>query len=302
MLEKLLSNHIYYALRSRFDLEFVFEVRIRANAPIVINYKGINTIVKNEAGKIIIGTKNDIERVVQVASNYSLYTVENQLKQAFITAEKGYRIGLSGEIVSECGASGIRSIKNIYSVNIRVPHKILNCSFKVFNYIYSNNEIKNTLIISPPGAGKTTYLRDICYQFSKLEKPHNILLIDERYEIAGVKNGEQTIDVGGFVDILSGASKAFGLSQGIRSLKPDIIVTDEIGTKEDFEAVTYAINSGVKVITTIHSENIEMLYEKEGLKSIIDSRYFDRYIVLSNDSGVGQCIGIYDKNLKCLYC
>lgn len=301
MLERLLNNNVYDIIKSRFDIDFIFEVRIRYNSPIVVNYKGINTIIKDESKNNIIATKNDIERVIQVASNYSLYTVENQIKQAFITAENGYRIGISGEIVSECGTSNIRSIKNVYSVNIRVPHQIRNCSYKIFNYIYSNNTINNTLIISPPGAGKTTYLRDICYQFSKTQKLFNILLLDERYEIAGVKNGEPTISVGDYVDILSGSTKKFGFSQGIRSLKPDLIVTDEIGSDEDCESIEKAINSGVKVIATIHASSIEMVKEKIELISIIEKHCFDRYIILSSDE-VGKCINIYDKNFKCIYC
>ena len=301
MLKKLLDEKLYSMLCSKFNIEYVYEVRIRCNSPIVVNYKGINMYLKNSFNELVMGRKNDIEKVISVASNYSLYTVENQIKQAFITAENGYRIGLSGEIVSECGVNGIKSIKNIYSVNIRVPHLIRNCCYKIFKFIYNNNKINNTLIISPPGAGKTTYLRDICYQFSKLDKPYNILLIDERYEIAGVKNGQPSIDVGLSVDILSGANKDFGFSQGVRSLKPDIIITDELQGFDDVNAIIHAINSGVKVIATIHAASIEMLREKVDLKNMIENRYFDNYIVLSANDSPGKCEGVYDKNLKMIY-
>ena len=301
MLNKLLGEKLYSMICSRYNIEHVYEVRIRCNSPIVINYMGINVYLKNSFNEVVLGDKSDIERVISISSNYSLYTVENQIKQAFITAENGYRIGLSGEIVSECGISGIRSIKNIYSVNIRVPHLIHNCSYKIFKYI-CNSKIKNTLIISKPGAGKTTYLRDICYQFSKLNKPYNVLLIDERYEIAGVKNGLPSIEIGGCVDILSGASKEFGFNQGIRSLKPDVILTDELQSEKDYMAVIRAINSGVNVIATIHASSIEMLKQKEDFKEIINGRYFDNYILLSNNETPGKCEGVYDKNFKLIYC
>jgi len=300
MLKKLLSEVLFNNINQNFKLEDVYEIRLRVNSSVVINYKGVLVLIKDNSNKNIKANKEDIERVVSVASNYSLYTVENQIKNAFITAEKGYRIGISGEIVTEDGNT-LKSIKNIYSVNIRIPHKILNCSYSIFKFIYSNKEIKNTLIISPPGAGKTTYLRDICYQFSKLDNPTNILLLDERYEIAGVKDGKSTIDVGEYCDILSGANKSYGFEQGVRALKPDVIITDEIMTESDIGAVIKAINCGVKVIATIHADSIEMLKEKSELNPLLNARCIDRYIVLSNKNRVGECVGVYDKNLKCLY-
>jgi len=302
MLKGLLSERIFNVIESNYDVGSIYEVRIRNNCPVVINYKGIMVAIKTSSGKLIIASSRDIERVISVASNYSLYTVENQIKQAFITAQQGYRIGLTGEIVGDCNNSCIRSIKNIYSVNIRIPHKIENCSYKIFKYIYSGGEIKSTLIISPPGAGKTTYLRDICYQFSKHEKPVNILLIDERYEIAGVKDGVSSIDIGGYCDILSGASKSYGFNQGIRALRPDVIVTDELMGKDDCKSVIDAINSGVSVIATVHANSIEMIKEKNDFTDMIENRYFDRYILLSTRNGPGSVESVYDKNLKCMFC
>ena len=300
MLKSLLGNKVFEVLERNFCLDYIFEVRMRNSKPLVVNYNGIMVEPKLD-GKPVIATSSDIERVISVASNFSLYTVENQIKQAFITAEKGYRIGISGEIVNNIGQSTIKTIKNVYSVNIRVPHKIENCSYKLFKYIASNSEFKNTLIISPPGAGKTTMIRDLCCQFSKLNSPVNILLLDERYEIAGVKNGNTSIDVGCYTDILSGASKDFGFAQGIRALKPDIIVTDELMGREDLQGVKYAINSGVKVIATIHAKNIEMLKLKSDFLSMINDKYFERYVVLSLKNNPGNIDSIYDENLKCLY-
>ena len=300
MLKALLGNHIFEVLERNFDLDRISEVRIRNNQPIIINYDGFLIELK-VYGSPMMASSIDIERVVNVASNHSLYTVENQIKQAFITAEKGYRIGISGEIVKDIGIGTIRTIKNIYSVNIRVPHKIENCSYKIFRFISSNSTVKNTLIISSPGAGKTTMVRDLCCQFSKSNKPINLLLIDERYEIAGVKNGVPSIYVGCYTDILSGASKDFGFSQGIRSLKPDVIIVDELIGLKDFESVKFAIDSVVKVIATIHADSIEKLKQKDGMNNIMDGRYFDRYVLLSSKNSPGTIEGIYDENFKLIY-
>ena len=300
MLEKLLSNTVYKSINNNFDNSFIEEVRLRINCPVVVKYKGTCICLKDEFGSLMVADRQDIERVISVASNYSLYTVENQIKQAFITAEKGYRIGLSGEIITEFGEN-IKSLKNIYSVNIRVPHIILNCSFCVYKMLKINGAVGNTLILSPPGAGKTTLIRDLSYQLSKEKIPLNVLLLDERYEIAGVKNGVPTIKVGDCCDILSGSTKEFGFNQGIRSLAPDVIITDEIGSILDSQSIYKAINSGVRVIATIHAESIDMLKDKVETKDLLNNQCFDRYVVLSKNGFPGKLEGIYDKNLKCIY-
>ena len=110
MIQKLLSQSLYYQISEIFKLEDIYEIRLRVNCPVVVNCKGISTTIKNKSNQIIKTTRDDIERVISVASNYSLYTVENQIKNAFITAEKGYRIGISGEIITEDGKN-LKSIK-----------------------------------------------------------------------------------------------------------------------------------------------------------------------------------------------
>jgi len=300
MLKLLLGNYIYGELLKGYNVSHIYEVRIRIKKPIVINYRGINIYLKDTNGKIIIASKSDIERVIMVASNHSLYTVENQLKQAFITAEMGYRIGVAGEMVCN-SVDGYKSIKNIHSVNIRVPHFIKNCSEKIYKYIKNEYSVKSTLIISPPGAGKTTLLRDLCLQMSNGLKPINILLVDERYEIAAVKDGVACIDVGICTDIISGSSKTFAFENGIRSLKPDVIVVDELAGQDDVVGVKNAISSGVSVVASIHSSSIENLWKKTDSKILLESKLFDRYILLSDSRDPGKIAGIFDEDYKCIY-
>ena len=267
--------------------------------PVVVCYDGCYITLKDQMGNVVCAQKQDIERVVDVASNYSLYSVEHQIKQAFICTKFGYRIGIAGEISETSGV--VKAIKNIFSVNIRIPHVVKNCSNKIMRYITHRNTIYNTLIISPPGAGKTTMIRDICAILSKKELPINILLIDERYEIAGVCDGEPTIDVGSSVDILSGASKSYGFSYGIRSMRPDVIVTDEIGDSEDVESIKYAIKSGVKVIATMHGENIEDIKNKKCFSDVIFQNFFERFVILSGEEKPGECVCIFDEQLRPLF-
>ena len=149
--------------------------------------------------------------------------------------------------------------------------------------------------------GKTTFLRDIMYQIYKNKYCLNCLLIDERYEIAGLNSFKSQFDVGIFTDILSGCKKQYGFENGIRSMSPDIIFTDEISTSEDCVAIENAISSGVSIVTTTHSRNLNEFIIKPIFKRIIENKYFKRFIVLSKRKGVGTIDGLYDENYKLLY-
>ncbi|MBR2969640.1 MAG: Flp pilus assembly complex ATPase component TadA, partial [Clostridia bacterium] len=186
-------------------------------------------------------------------------------------------------------------------VNIRIPHMIKNCSLLAYEYIYNNN-IKNTLIISAPGAGKTTFLRDIVYQFYKHNISNNVLIVDERSEISSVVDGVPALDMGGFCDIYTNCSKEFGFKNGIRSMSPNVIITDEIDIDRDMKIIIDAINSGVSVIATIHALDMNQLKKKREFDYLIDNKIFDRYIVLTNDEGPGTLTSIYDEKLNCIYC
>ena len=213
------------------------------------------------------------------------------------SAPNGEDLFFEYEVVSVNGC--IKTIKNISSLNFRFPHFIKNCSLNIYPYIVSNGNIKNTLIISPPGAGKTTYLRDLIYQISNRENLLNILVIDERNEITCVFDGENFIKLKN-IDVYSNCTKKFAFNNGIRSMKPDVIFTDEINIDKDLDDIENALTCGVKIISTIHAYNINDLKNKQSFFRIIDKRLFDRFVVLSNDNGVGTLDGIYNENLKLL--
>ena len=223
MLENILPCDLYEIIRDKLSLEKLCEIRLRINQPITINISGFFSYLSisgmtSKKESAIICTKRHIEEVVYKASDCSLYAINGQIKQGFITIKGGIRIGLSGEIVEEGGV--IKTIKNFTSVNIRVPHFVQNCSLNALKFI-TEDGFKNTLIISPPGAGKTTFLRDLAWQFSYQNYGYNLLIIDERNEIAAVTNGVPELDVGAFSDVYSNCPKFFGLVQGIRSIRPD---------------------------------------------------------------------------------
>lgn len=301
MLKDFLPNEIYVALNKRCNESEINEIRIRVNKPITVicntkTYFLSDEGITSNISQAFFGSSELLEDIVFKASNYSIYAVNEQIKKGYIIVEGGIRLGVCGEVVFD---NGVKTIKKFTSVCIRIPHEIQNASLQIFNQVLNNGALNNTLIISPPGAGKTTMLRDLILQFSRHNYAYNIFIADERGEITGGNNSK--LNLGNFCDSISFLNKNDAFTLGIRSMAPDIIATDELGGVEDFKAVSYAINCGVTIIATIHADGIEELKHKSEFKPFIENRYFKRYIVLSKASGVGTIEGVYAENLTRIY-
>ncbi len=301
MLYSILPEWLYNEITNSFLPEFVFEIRIRINKPIVINYKGNYQVLCRKDGynnTAIIANIELVEYVLNVATKQSLYAYNDQIKHCYVTTDSGIRIGVCGRVVSNEGK--VSTIKNISSLNIRVSHQVPNCSEKILNFVYVNGNIKNTLVISPPGAGKTTLIRDLAYKLSNEKQVKNLLIVDERFEIAGF--GQNSIlQTGDYSDVISGCNKYFAFNEALKTMSPAVIVTDEISTEDDISSIKETIKSGVKVIATAHAGSIEDLKYKKYFDSIIKDKYFERIIVLSTRNGVGTIEGVFDDNFRCLY-
>lgn len=289
MLECVLPDELICALK-KLNVEWIYEIRIRDNKTVKVNYNG-RYVSLIDAGRALIAEEGTCAKIVTKACDYSLYSVNNQIIQGYITVEKGARIGLCGEIVRE--NDGIKTVKNFNSLNIRIPHDVVNCANELFGYIYTSENIADTIIVSPPGKGKTTMLRDLARKLSA--KNVNVLIVDERNEICAVNSGKAYYDTGENCDVITYGSKEFAFSYGIRTMAPDVVITDELMTQEDAESVLLAMASGVKVVASAHAYSAEDFKTKHYLKTLVSSRAVDRYVFLSSKTQ-GKIAAVYDAN------
>lgn len=292
---KVLPLRIIEELKQIVLKEKIQEIRIKVNKPIIVNLNDKEVILKYKT------TINDIKEILVKISNYSLYAYEEELKQGYITIKGGHRIGIAGECVIVDGK--IRTIRNISSLNIRICREVIGCSNELMKFIINKDRVYNTLIVSPPKCGKTTILRDISKNISNGMPLENfngkkVSIIDERSEIASCFNGVPQLDVGIRTDILDNCLKKDGMLMAIRSLSPEIIICDEIGTKGEVEALNMAFNSGVNIIVTIHGYSIEDIYAREVFKPLIENCILERIVILSNKKGPGTIENIYSIKSK----
>lgn len=292
------------ALQEAADLQ---EIHMRVNAPLILIIRNREFIL-NKEGKLdrdirqaYLVSAEDIRETMALVSDYSMYAYEDEIRQGFITIKGGHRVGIAGRIVLE--DHKIKTIQYISFLNIRIAHQIKGCALPVMPYIYHDGQFFHTLIISPPCCGKTTMLRDIIRQISETEAGMSIGVVDERSEIAACYRGVPQNDIGFRADILDGCPKAQGMLMLLRSMSPQMIAVDEIGSREDLEAIEYVINCGCKLLATVHGNSIDELMTKPILGKLIKARIFERYIVLNNCGEIGHVEAVYNAfGSNLLYC
>lgn len=272
------------------------EIRLRIGKPLIIVSDNIEFVLH----KII--EKEELMEILEYVSSYSLYAFENELKQGFITIEGGHRVGITGQVQIEEGE--VKNIKHISSMNIRISHEVLNCADVIFPYITEDKQICNTLIISPPRCGKTTMLRDLIRQVSdgnRWVRGCTVGVVDERSELGGCYLGVPQNQLGIRTDILDCCPKSKGMLMLVRSMSPQVIAVDEIGSAEDIHALEYAMHCGCKMIATVHGTSMEEIRKKPILDELVKRHKFERYVVLGNTHHIGEIEGIYDNRGSFLF-
>lgn len=206
---------------------------------------------------------------------YSLYAYEEELKEGYLTLEGGHRVGVAGQIAMEHGR--IQNVRNVAFLNVRIASQVKGAADEILPFVYREGRLKSTLILSPPGCGKTTMLRDLIRQASNgntYGSGMTIGVVDERSEIGGSHAGVPQNDLGMRTDVLSGCPKALGMRLMIRSMAPQVIAVDELGKTEDLEEIREAKRCGVKLLATLHG-NGRRDVEERGL-----SEFFETFLLL----------------------
>ena len=251
------------------------EFRLRAGRRATLLIGGTETPISS----VPVDT-GDIEYVIERATNASVHTAQSSIAKGFINCSGGIRIGLCGTgIIDKDKVTGMRGIS---SLAIRIPHEIRGCGQAAIDKVKADT-VGSVLILSPPGYGKTTFLRECIRQLSDSGK--RVSVADERGELAAVHRGVPQFDLGKASDIMSDVPKAQAVMMLLRAMNPQIIAMDEISSPEDVEAAETASGCGVRLIATAHAADKSELYRRPVYKRLLELGVFKNTVVIENRCG-----------------
>lgn len=288
--------------------EHLQEIRLRINGPLMIVYRGEEYFLGSggglckDPGQAFQVHAHCIQETLEYLSGYSLYAYEEEIRQGYLTLQGGHRVGLAGKTILD--GEKIKSIRCISFINIRFSHQVKGCASAVLPYVAQGSTVRHTLLISPPRCGKTTILRDLIRQISDGDEKrpgHCVGVVDERSEIGGCHQGVPQNDVGIRTDVLDGCPKAEGMMMLIRSMSPEVIAVDEIGSYEDIHAIESVIHCGCRLLATVHGSTIDDIRRKPLLNRLVKEKIFERYILLDGRPRVGTIRQIFDERGTCLF-
>ncbi len=282
--------------------ESLQEIRLRAGMPLSVWMENRESFV-DERGRIVDRPEKaarpgpaDLEELVKHLCRYSVYAFADEIRQGFLTVQGGHRVGLAGQVVLD-EEGRIKNIKYIRYLNIRIAHQIRGAADPVLPFLFEDGHVLNTLLVSPPGGGKTTMLRDMIRQVSEgsaYGAGVNVSVVDERSEIAGSYLGVPQNDVGIRTDVLDGCSKIEGMMMLIRSMAPQVLAVDELGSIEDVQALQMAGGCGCRLLATVHGGSLEEIHNKNYMRYVMEMGLFQRYVILDRRTGVCRITGVYD--------
>ncbi|GIO28562.1 stage III sporulation protein AA [Ornithinibacillus bavariensis] len=289
-----IRDEIQQKMNKKWDM--LQEIRVRLNQPIELIYDhGIEWL------PLVRPNKKDYVFIINQLSEFSLYRMEDELREGFITIDGGHRVGLAGKVNTIHGS--VKAIQYITFLNIRIAKEKIGVARPVIPYLFEERFL-NTLFVGPPQSGKTTLIRDVIRIISSgwnHVPPKKVGVVDERSEIAACLHGVPQHDLGLRTDVLDACPKAEGMMMMIRSMSPEVLVVDEIGSDKDVYALTNAMNAGVTVICTIHGQSLQEIKNRPQVQSLFDKHVFQRIIILNGQDKPGTIEKIYNEDEKNIY-
>ena len=300
------------------DFRDVQEIRLRTGMPLMMICGNREYLVtrdgslRQDTGNMdremfLAATQAQMKETVEYMGSFSLYAAEEELRQGFLTIQGGHRIGVAGRTLVQ--GQDIRLMKFISFINIRVAHQVPGCADGVMDFLY-DGKFLNTLVISPPRCGKTTLLRDMIRQVSDGPRTQrsgrripgvSVGVVDERSELGACYQGVPQNDLGMRTDVLDCCPKSQGMMMLVRSMAPQVIAVDEIGSREDVQAIEYVRNCGCSLAATIHGSSLEDIMQKPAVGELIQQGAFERMILLDCRGTAGHVASIWDGRGNVLY-
>ena len=283
---RIFSLHIRRILeRAAPDFDGLQEIRLRAGRPLAIVERGREVFLTGdgartrEAGAAWRVTAQELRETMEFVGEYSLYAYEDELRQGYLTIRGGHRVGVAGKTVLD--GDKVKSVRYISCVNVRLSHEVPGCADPVLPYLWGDEGLLHTLIISPPRCGKTTLLRDMVRQISdgsRARRGYTVGVVDERSEICGCFMGIPEND----------------MMMLVRSMAPEVIAVDEIGRYEDIDAIETVLYSGCRLIATVHGSSLSDIQAKPLFQRLAQEQVFERYVILGDSFRSGHIGEILD--------
>ncbi len=293
-------------------IENLQEIRIRANRPIVIvTHSGSSFLTSNGKLSYIVSSncvftsESEISDSINKMCGYSMHSHYEDILNGYITLPNGSRVGLTGTAVFD--KDEVKGIKDFDGINIRIPRQIIGVSELIINNIFING-ISNLIIVGPPSSGKTTMLKDLTYQLSsgRMGRYYKICVVDERKELACSR--KDVNEIGPNTDVLLGFPKSKGISMAVRTLSPDVIICDEVGSDNEVKTILESMNTGVNFILSIHANGFDELRRKKNYNRLLIDGCFDNIVMLKGCSEpciISEIIKnnevIYERDDNCIY-
>ena len=276
------------------------EIRVRIGWPVELIYGNHNEWLGNYDSMI---DRQCLDEMLNYITGYSIYAMDEEMKQGYITFAGGHRIGITGhatyEGLRDAKDSRITNIVDIGGLNIRIAHERKGCAEKIVPHLRHGESIYNTLFFAAPGVGKTTYLRDsirIISEGSDTGHGLKVSVIDERSEIAACINGKSQNDLGRRTDVLDACPKEIGMKMVLRTMSPNVIAVDEIGKEEEFALLKQMSCSGVKILGTIHAGDIDEVLRNPMIRKRIETGEIERFVELRRLYNGYRTFQIYNTN------